>query len=535
VNAPFDVIGQIASGGMAEVYLARARIPGMGGKEVVLKRLLPELQNDEDHRAMFEDEIRIALKLQHPNIVVALQSGELDGARYLAMEWIQGASLAELADANRGALPAPLVLRIAIEALSGLEYAHDLTDDNGQPLGIVHRDVSPDNILVTFDGSVKLIDFGVAKAFGERHKTRAGVLQGKFAYMAPEQVREHAVDKRADLFSLGVVLYEMIFGTHPFEGQSSAETLGAILRDPPPRPPAGPFPRQLVGAIFRALNKAPGDRYPSARSMREELERLGFEHGLSASQRDLKNFVGTKFADRQFKAQSAQLAAEETALIRAIAVPSLDRPRRAEEEAHRMAGVPSTETRQEFGKAIEAIFRATEGPDEAGAVTLKPTKAPTSYKPVESEYAPILAPSLRGGTGSVTQPRTSVNKAPFLAVAAVAVLAGVAMASLVSLVSQDSNGLRLVITTEPEGAHIVIDGTPLGLHTPQVLENLRYDQTHDIELHMDGFVHYRQRVEPTQSARELEIDWHFPVVQEIPGGVANSDRLSPVRGPASAR
>ena len=244
----YKLVRLIASGGMAEVYLARQAGAAGFEKLVCLKRILPHLARDRQFVEMFLNEARLAARLDHPNIVSIHDLGEANGNYFIAMEFIDGPSLravAKRAQERGERLPIAEVVKIVSMAAGGLHYAHDLAGPDGKPLGLVHRDISPDNVLVHRNGMAKVVDFGIAKAANSSGMTRTGTLKGKVAYMPPEQLRGDALDRRADVFALGVVLYEMLGGKRPWEGDSEVSLIGRIMtEDPQPlsvlRPEAPP-------------------------------------------------------------------------------------------------------------------------------------------------------------------------------------------------------------------------------------------------------------------------------------------------------
>ncbi|MFO0727632.1 MAG: serine/threonine-protein kinase [Myxococcota bacterium] len=319
----YRIVGRIAAGGMAEIYLARTTSKAGVEREVVLKRLLPELQSDQEFVQMFHDEARIASQLNHPNIVQIYELGELDGSLFIAMELIRGVNLrdllARLHTANKQ-LPIPMAVRIACEALEGLNYAHGFVDGRGKRLNVVHRDVSPQNMIITYEGSVKLVDFGVAKAEGKLHQTRAGLVKGKFAYMSPEQITGSPVDGRSDLFALAEVFYELLVRRHPFYASTDMDVLRSILDADPPHPSAiaADFPRGLGDIFMRALKKKPGDRYPDAAAMQESLEHFLLDQRTPATTIMLGRFVRELFGDRMAVEQKARERADDDLLIEAM-------------------------------------------------------------------------------------------------------------------------------------------------------------------------------------------------------------------------
>ena len=206
----YELLRPVARGGMAVVWLARVKGKLGFEKLVAVKTILPHLAKDESFRTMFLDEARIASRIRHPNVASMEDLGEDDGTLYMVLEWIHGDSLARLFDSAKKAnrpVPLDVLLRILADACAGLHSAHELTDFDGTPLSVVHRDVSPHNLFVTYAGGVKVVDFGIAKALSSSSETRTGVLKGKIGYMAPEQSRGEHVDRRADIFSMGMILW----------------------------------------------------------------------------------------------------------------------------------------------------------------------------------------------------------------------------------------------------------------------------------------------------------------------------------------
>ena len=273
----YDLLRKLATGGMAEIYLAKQS--GLEGfeKVVVLKRILSHLATDEEFVSMFLDEARIAAKLSHPNIVQIYDLGKADNTYYIAMEYVSGRNVQHMIgkQQQRGEyVPVEHVCRVIAGVCDGLHYAHSRKDYDGTPLNIVHRDISPQNILVSFAGGVKVVDFGIAKASTQLAQTRAGVLKGKYAYMSPEQVRGAKVDHRSDLFAVGLVMYEMLTGTRAFERESSLKTLKAIVQDKPlnPRELNPEVPMEVVKLLSKALEKNPDRRYKSAQEMQLAIE-----------------------------------------------------------------------------------------------------------------------------------------------------------------------------------------------------------------------------------------------------------------------
>jgi eukaryotic-like serine/threonine-protein kinase len=306
----YELIGELASGGMATVFLAR--LAGVGGFQrfVAIKRLHPHLASEQEFVEMFLDEARLAAGIHHPHVVPILEVGmtgaadpaeSRHGGFYLVMEYIEGDTLARFVSRARsggGRVPRPVVVRVLLDALAGLHAAHELTDSEGRPVHLVHRDCSPQNLLVGADGCSRITDFGVARATSRIASTRSDRLKGKLAYMAPEQVRGGELDRRADVFAMGIVLWEALSGRRLFKAETEAATLSRVVLEPIPRlcdvvPDA---PAAFDAVCAKALDREPSGRYQSAAEMAEALERAarasagGSDAGV-ASPREVAGYV----------------------------------------------------------------------------------------------------------------------------------------------------------------------------------------------------------------------------------------------------
>jgi serine/threonine protein kinase len=294
----YELIGELASGGMATVYLAR--ITGVGGFQrfVALKRLHPHLALDAEFVEMFLDEARLAASIHHTNVVPILEVNANQAiGYYLVMEYIEGDTLARVLAraAQQGQrVPLPIVLRISLDLLAGLHAAHELRDGSGQPVNLVHRDVSPQNVLVGFDGIARITDFGVARAATRLSATRVGQLKGKIAYMAPEQAQGmDEVDRRADLFSAGVVIWEALTARRLFKAENEAATLARVMATAVPAlsSVAPEIDSALSDAVMRALAREPSARYSSAAEFADALEAAVADSVKVATPRELGAYV----------------------------------------------------------------------------------------------------------------------------------------------------------------------------------------------------------------------------------------------------
>lgn len=309
--ARYELLGQLGRGGMAEVWLARAIGLRDFEKILVLKRILRDKSDDPRFIGMLRDEARVAATLDHPNIVhtfdVGLQGEEL----FISMEYLHGETVKSILAATRKAgeqMPLELAVQVAMGCAAGLHYAHEQTDSGGRPLNIVHRDVSPSNVIVTHHSGVKLIDFGIAKAKSRKEQTAVGMLKGKAAYMSPEQCKGDKLDRRSDVFALGIMMYEMTATVRPFEGESHLAIMHQICNENP-RPPGEfrkGYPEPLARVVMRALERDPDKRHQSAFELLEELERVTRDTKLHALPGALARYLEHLFGPRPHPWQLAR-------------------------------------------------------------------------------------------------------------------------------------------------------------------------------------------------------------------------------------
>ncbi|NBD14209.1 protein kinase domain-containing protein [Corallococcus silvisoli] len=456
----YKLLERIATGGMAEIY--RARMTAVAGvtKPVVIKKILPGYADDNAFVSMFINEARIALGLSHGNIAQIFDFGEVGGEYFLAMEWVDGHPLSHVMRRARAkglpALPPPLAVLVAIDMLRGLAYAHTRLDDNGRPLHIVHRDVSPQNVLLSFEGQVKLVDFGIARArLAGRGDTKAEAAKGKYVYFAPEQARGEALDARTDVFAAGTVLYEMLCGRRPFEG-----TLQEVLRKislgdfPRPREWTPGIPAALERILLTAMATSPDQRYPTAQAFAEALARQLHVTAPDVSTSDLGHFMGYLFEPELVEAgRPVQL------------------PREFIAQVGRWSGVaepPPVPT-----------------PPELLRSTLEPRGVPRgdlTTQPLPTQAVPSSPPSawhrsLRGW---------AVRGAPVVVAALVATWLG--------LVVGGSNTFAVELSSSPAGASIRVDGRMLPETTPTLVTQLPSDTEHTLEVLLPGMVPWSQRV-----------------------------------------
>jgi len=299
----YQLLALLATGGMAEIYLARQT--GIKGFErlVVIKRILPHLARTERFVEMFFDEARIAAQLNHPNIVQIYDLGQEEDEFFISMEYLEGESLGYLVrEARRGQryVPAHLSAGIVAQVCDGLDYAHKFLDEVGRPMKIVHRDVSPHNIIVLFSGGVKLVDFGIAKAASKMHQTRVGTMKGKLTYMSPEQCLGEDVDARSDVFSMGIVFWELLTRRRLFKRQNEAVMIQAVLNAPIPlvRDIRPDISIDLEAIVYRSLQRDRTERFQTAGEMGAAIRECLRHQGAAAGIAEIAEFSGQVFAER---------------------------------------------------------------------------------------------------------------------------------------------------------------------------------------------------------------------------------------------
>ncbi|HEV7553868.1 MAG TPA: protein kinase, partial [Kofleriaceae bacterium] len=299
----YQVLAKLATGGMAEIYLARGASVGGVERYVVMKRVLREHASDIHFLKMFLDEARLAAQLQHPNIAQVYDVGKLGDSYFFTMEYVHGDTvrgILQRAHELRRSPPLSCVLAIVAGAAAGLHHAHERIGVDGRPLGIVHRDVSPTNLMVGFDGSVKVVDFGVAKVADRVNETKSGAVKGKIGYLSPEQARGMRLDRRSDLYALGIVMWEMLTVERLYKRDSDFEAMSAIITEPTPPPSSRrrDVPPELDRLVLRALAKSPDDRFQTAEELGEAIEAVAVQTSSPLSAASLSRFLRELFGPR---------------------------------------------------------------------------------------------------------------------------------------------------------------------------------------------------------------------------------------------
>jgi serine/threonine-protein kinase len=430
----YRLIAELGHGGMAEVFLAIASGPAGFNKLVVLKQIREQLAEDPEFLAMFLDEARLAARLNHPNVVQTNEVGE-DGRRYfIAMEYLEGQPLNRVVQrlAKDGRLTLAMHVRILIDALAGLHYAHELTDFDGTSLQVVHRDATPHNIFVTYAGQVKVVDFGIAKALGSSAETRTGVLKGKISYMAPEQALGEKVDRRADVFAVGIMLWEALAGRRPFKGHNDVVILQKLVAGEIPSPGTvrEDIPELLEAICMKALAHDREERFATAEDMQRALEAALEKLGERPQLRAVGDLVTKAFADERLRIRGvieAQMASIRTSgefptpeitssrsLARAL--PRIDAPPTESSSLHsesRRATVAEVGSGPRTDPSRVSSLTANTTPAEVAPAPPAPAKKPIAL------YA-VVGIAVAVAAAAVAWPR---GQAPTNAVATAAVVA----------------------------------------------------------------------------------------------------------------
>jgi tRNA A-37 threonylcarbamoyl transferase component Bud32 len=441
----FFVLQLLASGGMAEVY--RAKVVGAAGfeKELALKRILAHRARDTGFIRMLVNEAKLTAQLTHSNIAQIYECGAVDGTYFIAMELVNGVSMKEVmaAFARAGTQLTPeQAIYLVLQLLHGLDYAHRKTDIGGEPLRIVHCDVSPDNALVSWEGEIKLLDFGIARAATGLSNYKEGMLMGKLGYVAPEQASiEKAWDHRVDLFAAGILLYELLTGRKPFPKATDVDTLIASRKAPVAAPSSldARIPRELDPILAQALAYRPEKRYPSARAFADALVDVLFPTPHSGIQDVLAQQLRTVFAAA---IQRQRAARAHDALVLKVLQHLFEQQQQAARGTV-PAAVPEPEPERPH---ITALADPAAAPD-APATTPRPS-APRRAAPARGELSRRSA-------------------------AALALLVAALAAGATSLAGRWLQRGALVVTSDPPGAHVTVDGRDVESPTPIVIEDLR--------------------------------------------------------------
>lgn len=496
---------------MAEIFLALQRSVAGFEKLVVIKRILPLMNADKAFIDMLLHEARIAATLSHPNIVQTFDVGQVDELYYIAMEHIHGEDIRTIVRQMKAkgvpGLPLEHALAIIIGQCSGLAYAHEKRDLNGQHLGIVHRDVSPQNLVVTFSGDVKIVDFGIAKSGVQIDDTTSGQVKGKIPYMAPEQASGDGVDWRSDIFATGVMLFELTTGRRLFKGPSEYETLKIICEKEYPRPSQvrGGYPLRLERIVMKALAKRREDRYQSAREMQADLEDFVRDERIPVSQIALAEWMERLFADKLAAQKEALQDIKHLADVIASEQPS-PLSALAPIEADPAPSAPSSPFDLPTGPASSTTIT------DASFALPKRKSNPTLYVGLGAiALVTAIAIGVALRPSSTPRPELELARGPSAAAA---------------LVDETSRG-RLRIGSEPPGAAIWINGDLRSETTPATIERLPIGAKLEIKLTKEGYSPFKQDITIAEAGPATRINAALRAGNAtIRVQVTNADRAS---------
>jgi serine/threonine protein kinase len=535
------LLDRIAVGGMAEVFGAKAF--GVEGFEriVAIKRILPNMVEDDEFIAMFIDEARIASLLNHANIATIYELGRHDEAYFIAMEYVSGRDIRLLIDKfkKRGqTVPFPMAAYILARMAEGLDYAHTRRDQHGQPLGIIHRDISPQNVLVSYDGDVKIIDFGIAKVSSRHQKTEAGILKGKFAYMSPEQVRGQSIDHRADLYSAGVMLYEMVTGTKLFSGESDFSTLEKVRAGTVRRPSEvnAKIPAELEKILLKALATDRDDRYQTGAELHDDLMRYVFSEKDVFSGKNLASFMKDAFAEEFRKEQDRIRRWQETSAddspdfeptrfsktttgpkqkVRIGAPASEDAAMQADEptpvptslqeitRTNTKAPPPPPVPDEESVSSENATQLAA--PDEViqKEITKVPVKGAPKAPQTKEQSAPPAEEQQSVAETKPTPPPKPAAKAPIAVALALLVLGGVGAVAYLQF-NKKAPSVVISVRNAPKDVKIFVDGTLQSEGHPEVTVQTK-PGTHALRVEAPGFKDIDSTLSLTSGQENVEL------------------------------
>ncbi len=494
----YELVSRLAAGGMAEIFLARTKSIQGFEKYLVIKRILAHRTQDPEFVRMFLDEARVAATLDHPNIVQIYDVGHVDNEYFIAMEYLRGHNLIEIvrAGAKLGYAKPPLehVVSILTQCCAGLHYAHDKRDFEGRSLEIVHRDVTPQNVVVSFDGSVKVVDFGIAKAATREVETLAGTLKGKIGYMSPEQCRGAPVDRRSDVFAVGIILFELTTGKRLYHERSDFDTLKKIIEGPVPSPrDLLPFyPAFLNAIVVRCLQKNPDDRYQTARDLHADLDAFARDNQLVTGTVPLSQYMERIYADELATHKSADAAAMATAAQVTMTGSSSSYLGEASRRSSSPIATPLATARKQhlmrlgLQAAIAVLLVLLGG----GVVFWKTKHDDVSRQAVAAAAVPAAQPA--AASGAAVAPKAAAPAG--LPVAAVPT--GVAVAAAVPSAPAHSRP-----TAKPGDAHITVASSP---SCELLVDGVPYGATPLIDLAVPAGKHVIVLLNSSASVRETK-------------------------------
>jgi serine/threonine protein kinase len=452
----YEILAKLATGGMAEIFLARGASGEGIERYVVLKRVLRHRASDAHFIRMFLDEARLAAQLQHPNIAQVYDLGKLGDSYFFTMEYVHGETVRALMNrshALRQPIPIASVLTIIAGAAAGLHHAHERKDTSGRALDIVHRDVSPSNLMISYEGAVKLVDFGVAKASHRSHETASGAVKGKIAYLSPEQARASSqIDRRSDLFSLGIVMWELLTLERLYRRGSDFEQMIAIVQEPP-RPPSQvrpDVPPELDALVLNLLAKDPAQRFQTGDDLHAAIEDAAVKLGSTLSSASLGRFVRELFGQRPepWVEMRSQATHGENVTVTSEPIPAELAIPTAESIDLRLGGVPD----------LSVVSTDTSARNIAPSEMMPTVRVPVPIvSPTGSVPAIPAMPAM--SMPALPQPRRARSRVPVIVISALVALS-VVIAIIIATRSDDAPATTAVNAPDPAAAAVVTNEAP---------------------------------------------------------------------------
>ncbi|MDP7038300.1 MAG: serine/threonine-protein kinase, partial [Myxococcota bacterium] len=512
VFGKYLLVDRVNVGGMAEVF--KGKTFGVQGFERILavKRILPNMAEDEEFINMFVDEARIAVQLSHSNIVQIYELGKFNEQYYIAMEYVSGRDLRQILDHFKKAkdlIPQNAACYIISKICEGLDYAHRKNDPSGKPLNFIHRDVSPQNILLSFDGDIKITDFGIAKAEDRASKTQAGVLKGKFGYMSPEQVRGLVIDRRSDIFAVGILLYEMVTGERLFLSESDFSTLEKVRNADvkPPREINPDVSPELEAVVMKALAKERDDRYPWASDLQDDLQQFLIQDNSIFSSKDLAGLMHTRYEqhineEMQKMEQYQKMNAPKNMSSGNTAQLEMPEPNTvpSQTESNPDKTVIFESGLVDFSSAATRVGDVDSilNPSPPSAQTEAPTGAQQKPLPIDDS----ASASLMGEPRSLETIKKQQKRYGMLMIGATAIISLIVLLLVLIPLPGQETGTIIVTSTPSTKIEIILDGNLIGEESPLTHYDIPVGE-HDLLIRAKGYTEQAFRFELAEQAPAL--------------------------------
>jgi eukaryotic-like serine/threonine-protein kinase len=515
VAGKYALLRRLGQGGMAEVFLAKHEADGGFQKLVVIKRTLGHLTGQE-FTSMFLEEARLASDLRHPNIVTILDIGKSDGSYFIVMEFLHGQDVRKLqrkVATFSQMVPLGACAQIVIDAATGLHHAHSKADLQGVAQHIVHRDVSPQNIIVTYDGATKIVDFGIAKAANQANQTQAGVLKGKYTYMSPEQAMGDTLDGRSDQFALGIVFWELLTMRRLFKRESETATLEAIVAGgvPPPSRFRQDIPAALDDLVLTALASDRRKRFRDCQELALAIEDIMRQANVAHSPTRLAQFMRKLFATTLVEEAALGVVNPDGSLTSKVLPPAVPPPLVAAVDEAKAPEQDPPSSMVEVTAADRKPNKTLERPVKAERADVRRPRSVSSQQPIEVVVPTAIAPPAKERSAQrPTPPKRTPDPAPSSSrrqalLAGGIVVGGVVLVGAVALWDK-TRRVNLVVRSEPRGARIFLDGVDTQQITPAPFSGVVADEPHRIHLELAGHVPLDEVVVPPSGQRVVEVN-----------------------------